>query len=312
VPDDDTRGSVTGMAASPRFRPYDDALKARLRQLAKAFYGCQLAFLAAIDTSGGPYAPGSPADADAQVFAEPRFPPLARALVRGQSYFYVSAAAEHMRGLGALYDKEEVLIPPPVLVRCVLEYSARVVWLLADDQQSEGRLARAYLEQLFSAVERKKTSGRLLGKHSSEHRNDTAELKALRDKASHAFGENVVDDQGQHRIRGERRPGLEDCVAALVRRLPADAPAHDHRGVYDYVSNFSHPTVYPHIEMWRPIEVDGARSFELAITAEDHDRRATLAIASFCEALNHLIGYHGWSREPYDRLRETLALLLPT
>jgi hypothetical protein len=83
------------------------------------------------------------------------------------------------------------------------------------------------------------------------------------------------------------------------------------RGDYDQVSNAAHPTAYTHVEMWQVIEVDGARSFTSAITAEDHDRRGSLAIAAFCEALSRVIAYHGWKREPYDKLTERLNLLLP-
>lgn len=303
-----------GLAASPRFRPYDEALKKRLAQLSQAFYGCHLAFGAAIDANPAGHADSSPADLDRRHFElhEPPYPPTALVLVSTQSYFYLSAAAEHMRGLGALYGKEEVLIPPPALIRCVLEYSARVMWLLEDeDLAPEDRLARAYLEQLSSAVERKKTNGRLMGKDSEAYRADAKALADLRRSASEVFGEKVVDDDGQHRIRGQRMPGLEDCVAQMFQRLRADPAVSDHRGIYDYVSNISHPTVYPHIEMWQVVEVDGGRSFTSAITVEDHDRRAAMAIRPFCEALKHVILYNGWNYEPFDQLSKVLEALLP-
>ena len=82
-----------------------------------------------------------------------------------------------MGGLGALYAAEEVAYPPPLLIRAVLEHAARVVWLLDNEIDVRDRLARAYLDELFSHVEYKKMIGRLAGKGSDEYQNAVNALK---------------------------------------------------------------------------------------------------------------------------------------
>jgi hypothetical protein len=297
---------------SPRFRPYDEALRERLQLLSFAFYRCHAAFTASLDAheADGGRVEGAPAHLDQQRLAsrEPPYPPSVHALIEFHSYCYLSVVGEHMRALGALYDKQEILNSPPVLIRSVLEHSARVVWLLEDDQQPEDRAARVYLDLLLSTVERKKTSGRFFGKDSEQYRGATELLAHVRNEAETIFGEPVVDDQGQHRIRGQRMPGLEECVATLLARTGAHAGAH--RSAYARMSNLAHPTVYPHVEMLNMKIEDGEKILEHAVAGEDHQQHAALAIAAFSEALNHVISYQGWPRGQYEQLSGTIEQLL--
>lgn len=224
-----------------------------------------------------------------------------------QSYFYLSAAAEHLGGLGVLYLSQEVAYPPPLLIRAVMEHAARVVWLLDTEVQTPvDRAARAYLEELFGLVEYKKTIGRLAGKQSQDYQNAVKALKDARKETGEAFGEEVVDEQGQHRIRGTTLPGPEECVATLVSRLTADAPIPDVRGVYDRVSNLCHPTAYTHFERWTVVERDGKRELASTVEARDHDRPASLVAAAFCDALNHMVSYNGWDLREYKELTDRL------
>jgi hypothetical protein len=303
-----------GPKDSPRFQPYGEALRERLQLLSYAFYCCHAALIASFDAGAaeGDRIEGSPFEGDRQYLErlDPRYPPTVHALLDFHSYNYLNAAGEHMRGLGALYDKQEVLISPPVLIRCVLEHSARVVWLLADDQQPEDRAARMYLDLLLSTVERKKTSGRFFGKDSQQYRVSAQMLERIRNEAATIFGEAVVDDHGQHRIRGQQMPRLADCVADLLARLSTNADERDHRGVYDRMSNLTHPMVYPHVEMWKTAIEDGETTFVSAVTPEDHQHHASLAVAAFNEALHDAISYHGWNQAPFEEWREKVAQLL--
>src|ERR1700677_4578385 len=308
------RDSSYTPANSPRFQPYDETLRERLQLLSLAFYGCHGALTASIDAAEaeGGRVEGCPSELDRQHLErlDPPYPPTVHGLIDFHSYFYMSAAGEHMRGLGALYARQEVLISPPVLIRCVLEHSARVVWLLADDQQPEDRAARMYLDLLMGTVERKKTSGRFFGKDSQQHRGNTQMLAHLRNEAATISGEPVVDDQGEHRIRGQRMPRLEDCVAALLARLAPDASTRDHRAVYDRMSNLTHPMVWPHAEMWKPEIEDGKTNYVSAVRPEDHQQHASLAVVAFNEALTHVVSYHGWNRAPFEQWRATVEQLL--
>ncbi|MFZ1153422.1 MAG: hypothetical protein WAN93_00810, partial [Solirubrobacteraceae bacterium] len=164
----------------------------------------------------------------------------------------------------------------------------------------------AYLEELFSRVEYKKTIGRLAGKQSDEFKQAGEALKDLRKEAEDAFGEKVVDETGVHRIRGASMPGLEECVASLISKLMADAPIPDARGVYDRVSNLCHPTSYTHVERWRVVDQDGKQTLASNVDTANHDRPARLAMAAFCEAVRHLVSYNEWEHTQLDALVDRL------
>jgi hypothetical protein len=288
-------------------------MRDRLQLLSLAFYCCTKAHTASLDAheAEGGRVEGAPAHLDQQHLerCDPPYPPTVHQFIEFHSYCYLSAAGEHMRGLGALYDKQEVLVAPPALIRCVLEHSARVVWLLADDQHPEDRAARAYLDLLMCTVERKKTSGRFLGKDSNQYRGNVRMLAHIRNEAETLFGEPVVDDQGRHCIRGQRIPGLEECVAALLGRLPGIG-ARDPRGIYDRMSNLAHPMVYPHLETLRT-RTEGDEILVSAVTnAEEHQQQAALAMSAYFEALSHVISYQGWDRAPYEQWSTPVAELL--
>jgi hypothetical protein len=297
------------------FKPYDENFATRLTDISLAFFGCQSAFRELAEETEWRPAEGSPAAQDRERLQarEPPYPTETATLIIFLNYFYMSAASEHLGALGALYEKRQVLIPPPALVRCVLEHCARILWVLQEGNQPvEDRIARAYLEVLFSAVERKKTTGRMLGKDSKAYLADTNALKRLQEQAAFVFGEPIKDAHGRDTLRGQQMPGLEDCVAWMVGFLKTAPSTADHRGIYDYVSNISHPTLYPHIEMWQPAESDGQQSLVSQITLGDHERRAALAIVPFCETLSYLMSYNGWPRRIHAALMEVLDKVLPS
>jgi hypothetical protein len=297
----------TGIAASPRFRAYSDEMRQLFGELSAVFCDCQRTFAAIIDVNPeGPAADSAAELEHEHLRHDPPYPSRAPSLVPMTSYFYLSTAAEHMGGLGALYAAEEVAYPPPLLIRAVVEHAARVVWLLDNEIDVRDRLARAYLDELFSHVEYKKTIGRLAGKQSDEYKQAGEALKDLRKEAEDAFGEKVVDEAGVHRIRGASMPGLEDCVASLISKLMADAPIPDARGVYDLVSNLCHPTSYTHAERWKVVDHEGKQSLASNVGATDHDRPARLAMAAFCEAVKHLVSYNEWEHTQLDALMDRL------
>ena len=277
-------------------------------ELSGTFYDCQRTFAAIVDANPAGPAAGSIAQLEHEyLLRQEPCPPRAPTVVPMQSYFYLSTAAEHLGGLAVLYAAEEVACPPPLLIRGVVEHAARVAWVLDTDVDALDRVARAYLEELFGRVEYKKTIGRLTGKGSDEYQNAVNALKELRSEAAELFGQEVVDDQGQHRIRGATRPGLEDCVASLVGNLMADTPIPDVRSVYDRVSNLCHPTIYTHAERWQVVESEGKRTLASTTDAQDHDRPARLATAAFCAALNHLVSYNEWGRDQLDALLDRVG-----
>jgi hypothetical protein len=284
------------------FRPYDPAFATRLDELGDVFLECRDVTRAlVIDTQWKPAA-GSPAAEDREVLAarEPSTP----GVIAGVLYIYVTTASEHLAGLGALYKQREVMYPPGPLLRAVVEHCARALWVLQRGDDVMDRLARAFLEALFSAEEAKKTAGHLEGKQSDLYRAEAERFAGTRKMAEKVFGAPILDEDGRHKIRGQHLPGLVDCVAWMFRFLQQPLSEEAAVGVYDFLSDISHPTLYPHAQMWEKPET-------LGLTLDDHERRATAALAPFYNVLSMLISYNGWSTDRHDELTATFDQLMP-
>ena len=285
------------------FRPYDPDFARRLDEIADVCYACrEAARKVTIDTQWHPVT-GSPAANDMQALAD-REPEGPQGLIRGVLYIYVMTAAEDLGGLGALYRMLEVMYPTGPLLRAVAEHCARALWVLQrGDELVDDRLARAFLETLLSAEEAKKTAGRLEGKNSDLYRQETERFKGLRVKAEEVFGGSILDEHGRATIRGQQLLGLEDCVAWMYRFISQPLSEAAAKGVYDLLSNLSHPTMYPHLQMWEQPD--------RPLTLDDHERRVAAAVVPFYNALSMVLSYYGWPADHLDTLTATLDRLMP-
>jgi hypothetical protein len=296
------------------FQPYPEEYSVRFDELAELFFECRKAFRDVAHETNWRPAPDSAAAADLGKLADhnPPYPPGTSARISNLTYFYLFAASEHLGGLGALYHAHEVLIPTGALERCVLEHCARVLWVLQrGDGSLEDRLARVYLEELLSAEEAKKTSGRLLGRESVEHRAQAEKFKTLREETAAIFGEPIMDEKGRAKLKGLQLLGLEDCVAWALEFMSQPIAGPAGKGIYDFFSNISHPTLYPLLQMWTVAEQNGQMQVVSQVSVENHEKQARLAVISFYEALSYVMSYNNWPRVRHDELTEAIDRLLP-
>jgi hypothetical protein len=173
----------------------------------------------------------------------------------------------------------------------------------------EDRLARAYLEELASAEEAKKTSGRLLGKTTDQHRNWAAQLKALREEAELVFGESPFDDEGRPSIRGQRRLGPTETVVWMLGFMSQPRAEAEASGVYDFLSNLSHPTLYPHYEGW--MRADDHGEVRSSMDLDAHEKQVRLAVIPYYETLTYVMSYNRWPPAPQERLTAVMERVLP-
>jgi hypothetical protein len=293
------------------FRPYTQEHKQRLGEFAELFYGCRQAFRDVAESTNWLPAPNSPAANDMQTLADhkPAYPSGVPPRIVMVLYFYLYAASEHLGSLGALYTMQEVLISPGVLLRSVLEHCAVSMWILQrGDGLLEDRLARAYLEELSSAEEAKKTSKRLLGKSADQYLKQAGEFRALREEAELVFGEKPFDKNGRASIRGQQRLGPTETATWMLGFMSQPRPKDEAAGVYDFLSNLSHPTLYPHYQGWMRADDGDVRS---TTTLDTHEKQARLAVIPYYETLTYVMSYCGWPPEPQQRLTVTMEEILP-
>lgn len=293
------------------FRRYPPATVARFEQLTELYPACRTAlFRLAQDTNWEP-AVGSAASQDQAALADrkPALPSDAFDKIGRLLYFYTRAASEYLAALGALYLTHEVLFAPVPLVRSALEHCAAATWMLRAGGSVDDRLARAYLEELASAVEANKTSGHLTGKGHAEHLRRAEHLTALREEVERVFGESPTHE-GAHRIRGQRRPGPLTMVEFTFRAIGQPVPREIAWGISDYLANRSHATLYPHEDMWTTGGSDENEFVELGFTVEDHEKLARFAVIPYYELLTHITVYNGWPPDAQKELTAAMERLL--
>lgn len=226
-------------------------------------------------------------------------------------YSYIYAASEHMAGLSVLYATEHVTIAPGPLMRAVVEYCSRVLWLLDPGASSEERLVRVFLEEIASAEEAKKVAGRLSGKDHKSHELRTTRYVKLRETAAEIFGGPVTDEDGRIVIGGQRLTRLHDCCTWALELTMKPNASQDWRGIYDFLSNITHPTLYPVAELWTVDESGAEPKVAVTTTLDDHDRKARIVALLFYKALAQVALYNNWPMTRVDRLADAIAATLP-
>jgi hypothetical protein len=159
-------------------------------------------------------------------------------------------AAGHLGGLSALYGAGEVMFTPGMVVRGVIECSARAMWVLGDGADGpEDLLARGYLEELLSAEEARKAAGRLFGKSTDVYKARDKTYKHLKAETTGRFPGTTTDDLGRWMLGGQTSAKLGEAVTWMYGLLEKHASStvtdKMSQGIYDYLSNVTHPTLYP-------------------------------------------------------------------
>lgn len=317
---DDATDTPKGGTAAVR-----GSAQARLDQLAELCLACRAAFLETADRFHWQPAPGSPAQALAAALPSPD--PLLTApraetghrLITGVVQTYLLTAAGHLGGLSALYRTGEVWFTPGMVVRGTIECSARVMWVLGDGNDGpEDVLARGYLEELLSAEEAKKAAGRLGGKSSESHKEREQTYRALKAEIVGRFSGTTVDDLGRGKLGGQTMAKVGEGVTwmyeLLEKKADSKITSKMAEGVYDYLSNVTHPTLYPTRDLreWVPSPDHPGELFAILRVETDFIERQTgAAVLAYYSALAYVTSFFGWNTEAIDQLAQVVDRLLP-
>lgn len=296
----------------------------RLVELANLFIACREAYNETSERFHWNPEPGSPA-AQAAVALLP--PDLEFSASRGESGHqliagvvktYLLTASGHLGGLASLYTSGETQFSPPILVRAIIENCARALWVLGDDpdEPSEYRLARAYLEELLSAEEAKKNAGRMHSKTGSSYMLADSKYRMIKRQIFTQFPQTNAKELGDWILNGQALLRPENSVVwmyALTKRHGGVIGERAASGIYGYLSNWTHPTLY--VVRQRSNLVDGP-AVDHRVDPQDGDvdsvaNAAMAALAAFYNALNYTTSYFGWHSAVVDDLTARIAGPLP-
>jgi hypothetical protein len=294
--------------------PYSDGERRRFAELAELYWSCRDAFRdLSVETQANPAA-GSRCDRDRSDLLR-REPPVAERseqLITWAAQLYLYAGSEHVGGLAALYQAEEVLLSPLVLARSALENSAHTIWILGHPRDSaEDRLARAFLEAIFGAEQAKMQAGRLRGRAGNEHKARTEYFKYIKKDARATFEQPHQDGHGRPLLHGHRLPPPEQIVMEMNRLVSQPLADELVQGTYGLLSNFVHPTFYALQELFTVGGEAEDRTPALNRDINFHERLAGLVVAPFYQALGYVASYHGWTSQRFEELNRDIVRGLP-
>ena len=311
------------MSADPPHSPHAPGqVPPRLLELADMFAFCRVAFLETADRYHWTPAESSAAEQDATALPSPDPAILDR---QGETGFrlvaevvqtYMLAASGHLGGLASMYPTGEVHFSPGLLVRAVMENCAHALWVLGEaGDVPEDRLGRAYLEELKSAEEAQGTAKLMGGLTSSRYQKARAWHRLLRRQIQSRFAISA-DELGTGQLRGQSLPGLTDSVLWMYDLAAAAGGTIDARGAegtYGFLSNLTHPTLYPikQMRVWTHDETAGHAVAHLQLDVAFSENLARAALAAFYNTLTYVTSYFGWPTDVNDELTERLDEVIP-
>jgi hypothetical protein len=211
------------------------------------------------------------------------------------------------------------MFSPGMLVRGVIECAARVFWVLGVPGDSpEQVLARAYLEELLSAEEAKKAAGRMGGKETGIYKQQLKAYTDMRAEIVGRFGGATKEDVGKGLLCGQTRPkpheAVIDMYALLEKTGVSTVTSEASKGMYDYLSNVTHPTLYPtrQLTQWvthpdDPNEVVAQLSLEVSSV----EREVVVAMQAYFHVISYVTSFYGWGTEVFDKLQAEWKKVLP-
>lgn len=227
---------------------------------------------------------------------------------------YVDAISQHLQAVVALLDARQVTLALWPIVRAQLELAGRVGWLLdpgVEDVPLNGlqRVARFLIEGLGSLYRAKYTASRIgqsrLEKQLKSHREHMrADLESLFPGA--ALPMESPDDIKLWVVGGEISAPLTKAVDAFARRHLGDA-----RGLYDVVSDYSHPSPY-HLGLQTTYaEMAGRLELQYVVPPQTIEWQVQLACLVLYRAAHLVVGYLGSGEQPLEEWAEKCAERFP-
>jgi hypothetical protein len=174
---------------------------------------------------------------------------LRRGLV--MAFAHLLAATRYLTAISKLLRASEIFALAP-LIRSVYELSSRVTWLLDPRLSVRERAARIYLTRLEDAT-RAKSTGKSLNHPDLVKLGHQVRSMRRSFLTSRFYPSEIADENGILTVCGQKLPGIRAGLVLMddVYRNGWNSP-----GIYDYLSDATHPTFYAAFESFDFIRSD--------------------------------------------------------
>jgi hypothetical protein len=165
----------------------------------------------------------------------------------GVGSLFIELAGQHLEGIAALVRARQVIVPLAPLARSLFEACSRVAWILEPLPPRPSRVANIDIRKRAARITsiqledftRAKTVSIAL-QHETAPKWGGAVRKLRRDQIPGRFWPSEIEDRGGTLILcGQQLPGFRDGAEHFERIHGVEWKA---TGLYDYLSNASHPT----------------------------------------------------------------------
>lgn len=260
--------------------------------------------------------PNAPVSCDALFLAAAVDAPAGLARAPGHySGQYVDAIGQQLQAIAALLDARQVTVALWPLVRAELELAGRVGWLLdpgMDDVPLNAmqRVARFLIEGVGSLYRAKYTAGRTgssrLEKHLKRQRDQMqADLELLFPDADLPM--KTPEDIKRWVVGDQRSAPLTKAAEAFARCWLGDA-----RGLYDAVSDYSHPSPYHLGTQTTYADLADRLEFRYMVTPERLEWQVKLGCLVLYRAAHLVVWYFGADDQVLEEWAEGCAEQFPS
>lgn len=167
------------------------------------------------------------------------------------------------------------------------------------------RVARAYLDQLFSAEEHVTVLARLASKGGSEHSSAKQERDRIRSEIATHFPDSEIE--GGYRtwkVGGQSFLGPTDSLEAFGSKYGL---GRSWKGTYDLLAMNAHPGT----AILEFFEVGPDGRIGVTTNHDTMDKLLRVAVVPFYEALKHWLTYCGWPLDDLAGWEEHLLSVFP-
>ncbi|WP_409430093.1 hypothetical protein ACJEIK_18265 [Mycobacterium sp. SMC-16] len=217
---------------------------------------------------------------------------------------YVSAIGQYVLAIAALFETNQAVLSVWPLIRAELEIAGRIAWLLAPGSSesvvsSTLRIARFQMEFLATLCRERFTASQM------KNRGRERESKTIRDRLRADLMQVFPDAQTDWSEPGDERSwdvgGVKYVGLGHATKLFAESCMGDDRGLYDVLSDYSHPSLFRLRAQSSMVDTgQGFQALMYEVPPGMLEWQARIACTIFYKSAHLVAGYFGLDDRPLE------------